>query len=69
MDFNDFEENPASPEAIAVIRRETAPGGEKIILYAGNFEPYQGIPAPHRSHGPGPGAGGAPDRRRIQGRA
>ena len=44
MDFNDFEEKPASPETIARIRRETAPGGEKIILYAGNFEPYQGIP-------------------------
>ena len=44
MDFNDFEENPASPETIASIRRETAPGGEQIILYAGNFEPYQGIP-------------------------
>jgi glycosyltransferase involved in cell wall biosynthesis len=44
MDFNDFEENPASPETIAAIRRDAAPGGEKIILYAGNFEPYQGIP-------------------------
>ncbi len=44
MDFNDFEERPASPETIAAIRRETAPDGEKIILYAGNFEPYQGIP-------------------------
>ena len=44
MDFNDFEEHPAAPETIAAIRRETAPGGEKIILYAGNFEPYQGIP-------------------------
>jgi glycosyltransferase involved in cell wall biosynthesis len=44
MDFNDFEEYPASPETIAAIRRATAPGGEKIILYAGNFEPYQGIP-------------------------
>ncbi|MGD0783414.1 MAG: glycosyltransferase, partial [Candidatus Aminicenantales bacterium] len=44
MDFNDFEERPASPGTIAAIRRETAPDGEKIILYAGNFEPYQGIP-------------------------
>ncbi len=44
MDFNDFEERPASQETIASIRRETAPDGERIILYAGNFEPYQGIP-------------------------
>jgi glycosyltransferase involved in cell wall biosynthesis len=44
MDFNDFEDQPATPELIARIRRETAPNGEKIFLYAGNFEPYQGIP-------------------------
>lgn len=44
MDFNDFETTPADGEAIAAIRRQAAPGGEKIIFYAGNFEPYQGIP-------------------------
>jgi glycosyltransferase involved in cell wall biosynthesis len=26
------------------LRREAAPNGEKIVLYAGNFGPYQGIP-------------------------
>lgn len=26
------------------LRREAAPHGEKIVLYAGNFGPYQGIP-------------------------
>jgi len=44
MDFNDFAEAPGDPETIAGIRRRTAPDGEKIIFYAGNFEPYQGIP-------------------------
>lgn len=44
MDFNDFAENPAGPKEAAEVRREVAPGGEKIIFYAGNFEPYQGIP-------------------------
>ena len=29
---------------IARVRAEVAPAGEKIVLYAGNFEPYQGIP-------------------------
>ncbi len=32
------------PEEVEAIRRQIAPGGEKIIFYAGNFEPYQGIP-------------------------
>ncbi len=44
MDFNDFAAQPASASAVEKIRREAAPGGERIILYAGNFEPYQGIP-------------------------
>jgi len=44
LDFNDFDPHPPGPEEIAAVRREIAPGGEKIILYAGNFEPYQGVP-------------------------
>jgi glycosyltransferase involved in cell wall biosynthesis len=44
MDFNDFDDRPRPAERIAAIRRAAAAGGEKIILYAGNFEPYQGIP-------------------------
>ncbi|MCX6561105.1 MAG: glycosyltransferase family 4 protein [Candidatus Aminicenantes bacterium] len=44
MDFNDFDDTPVPAGEIDRIKRETAPGGEKIIFYAGNFEPYQGIP-------------------------
>ena len=44
MDFADFAAAPPSPEEVAGIRATVAPGGEKIVLYAGNFEPYQGIP-------------------------
>ena len=44
MDFNDFDGRDQPAEEVGKIRRETAPGGGKIILYAGNFEPYQGIP-------------------------
>ena len=44
MDFADFEAAPPTAEAVAEVRRAVAPGGEKIVLYAGNFEPYQGIP-------------------------
>jgi glycosyltransferase involved in cell wall biosynthesis len=44
IDFNDFEPSPATPAEIAAKRAEIAPSDKKIILYAGNFEPYQGIP-------------------------
>ncbi|MBN1938225.1 MAG: glycosyltransferase [Candidatus Aminicenantes bacterium] len=44
LDFNDFDPNPSTEEEIAAVRRTIAPGGEKIVLYAGNFEPYQGVP-------------------------
>jgi glycosyltransferase involved in cell wall biosynthesis len=44
IDFNDFEKRPAPEERIRRIREDIAPRGEKIVLYAGNFEPYQGIP-------------------------
>ncbi len=42
--FLDFPaaETPASE--VERKKRELAPAGEKIVLYAGNFEPYQGIP-------------------------
>jgi glycosyltransferase involved in cell wall biosynthesis len=39
----DFPSPEAGPEALAQKRRELAPNGEKIILYAGNFGPYQGV--------------------------
>jgi len=44
MDFADFEAAPPTAEAVAEVRRAVAPGRENIVLYAGNFEPYQGIP-------------------------
>ncbi len=28
----------------AIKKKDYAPGGEKVVLYTGNFEPYQGIP-------------------------
>jgi glycosyltransferase involved in cell wall biosynthesis len=42
--FLDFPGDPFSPEDIARKKREVAPRGEKVVVYAGNFEPYQGIP-------------------------
>jgi glycosyltransferase involved in cell wall biosynthesis len=39
----DFPSPETGPETLAKKRRELAPNGEKIILYAGNFGPYQGI--------------------------
>ena len=44
LDFNDFDPAPPGPEEIASVRRDIAGHNEKIILYAGNFEPYQGVP-------------------------
>jgi glycosyltransferase involved in cell wall biosynthesis len=41
--FVDFPSPETGPEALAEKRRELAPNGEKIILYAGNFGPYQGV--------------------------
>lgn len=40
----DFPGEEFSAEDIARKKKELAPRGEKIVLYAGNFEPYQGIP-------------------------
>jgi glycosyltransferase involved in cell wall biosynthesis len=42
--FLDFESPAYSPSQIQQDRKKVAPRGEKIVLYAGNFEPYQGIP-------------------------
>lgn len=42
--FLDFPGQEFSAEEISRKKRELAPHGEKIVLYAGNFEPYQGIP-------------------------
>jgi len=44
IDFNDFEGGAWPADVIEKRRAEIAPRGEKIVLYAGNFEPYQGIP-------------------------
>ena len=43
IDFNDFEDRSAVPEAVGALRRRISPGGEKVVLYAGNYEPYQGV--------------------------
>ncbi len=42
--FIDFPAADYSQEKLADKKRAFAPCGEKIVLYAGNFEPYQGIP-------------------------
>jgi len=42
--FLDFPSEETSAEAVALKKREYAPGAEKVVLYTGNFEPYQGIP-------------------------
>ena len=39
----DFPAPETAPGEIERMKRELAPGGEKIILYAGNFGPYQGV--------------------------
>lgn len=42
--FIDFPSPEFSEAEVRKKRDEYAPKGEKIILYAGNFQPYQGIP-------------------------
>lgn len=42
--FLDFPPNDMSPDEIAQKKKELGPAGERLVLYAGNFEPYQGIP-------------------------
>ena len=39
----DFPAPETGPGEIERMKLELAPGGEKIILYAGNFGPYQGV--------------------------
>jgi glycosyltransferase involved in cell wall biosynthesis len=41
--FLDFPADEFTAEELARKRRKIAPRGEKIVMYAGNFEPYQGI--------------------------
>lgn len=41
--FLEFDHPEYSAEDYLSIRRNYAPGGEKIVLYAGNFQPYQGV--------------------------
>ncbi len=41
--FLDFPSDSFSPAAVAAEKKELAPRGERIVAYAGNFEPYQGI--------------------------
>lgn len=42
--FLEFEHPPCTSQEIQKKRQEIAPPHHKIILYAGNFQPYQGIP-------------------------
>jgi glycosyltransferase involved in cell wall biosynthesis len=42
--FLDFPAEEFTDEAIASKKKEYASEGEKVVLYTGNFEPYQGIP-------------------------
>jgi len=42
--FLDFDDRPPSPAEVRKTKQELAPAGEKIILYTGNFQAYQGIP-------------------------
>ncbi len=44
IDFADFEPSLFPLDVVWRKKKDIAPHGEKIILYAGNFEPYQGIP-------------------------
>ncbi|MGB8953170.1 MAG: glycosyltransferase family 4 protein [Candidatus Aminicenantales bacterium] len=44
IDFNDFEKQTFSESELQQKKSELAPHGEKIFLYAGNFESYQGVP-------------------------
>lgn len=41
INFNDLE---SLPSETTLERKDIAPRGEKIVLYTGNFQPYQGIP-------------------------
>ncbi len=47
--FLDFPAEECPPDEVIRKKQEYAPAGEKVVLYAGNFEPYQGIPLLLRS--------------------
>jgi glycosyltransferase involved in cell wall biosynthesis len=47
--YLDFPADLFTADELAAKKREVAPGGQKIVVYAGNFEPYQGIPLLLRS--------------------
>lgn len=42
--FLEFDPSRRTARTVAGKRKKLAPRGEKIVLYAGNFQPYQGIP-------------------------
>ncbi|MBM3310254.1 MAG: glycosyltransferase family 4 protein [Candidatus Aminicenantes bacterium] len=44
IDFSDFEDGGFSEAEVAAAKHSVAPRGEKVVLYAGNYEPYQGVP-------------------------
>ncbi len=44
QNFIDFEDLESLPRNTTLSRKDFAPHGEKIVLYTGNFQPYQGIP-------------------------
>jgi len=41
--FLEFPAEEIAADAVALKKMEYAPGGERVVLYTGNFEPYQGI--------------------------
>ncbi len=44
QNFIDFDDLESLPIDTTLARKDIAPRGEKIVLYTGNFQPYQGIP-------------------------
>ena len=42
--FLDFPADPFTRDELATGKKAIAPRGEKVVVYTGNFEPYQGIP-------------------------
>jgi len=44
QNFIDFDDLENLPRDTSLKRKDIAPRGEKIVLYTGNFQPYQGIP-------------------------
>ena len=44
QNFIDFKDLESLPGDTTPNRKDIAPHGEKIVLYTGNFQPYQGIP-------------------------